>query len=197
VDCAFEKFYNNVEFLYGYEWFVRGCQFFDPVYSGLKITDAYNGDAGDGVVADSFFIAGPTNLTPVGGIRWESSGGLRIHGCKVNGRGSGKFTAGFDFKSTTLADGVTTEGPFVSNCSIENVSYGIDIGQLSTLGVLNYTVITGCQFGSISVYGIRVSCTGTGGTAFQKQTITGNVLAGTTAGIYLAHVNVSDRWGKH
>jgi hypothetical protein len=188
VDCSFDSFYVGFEFVSGYEWALTGCHFMNPVYAGMKINDAYSADAGDPVVSDSFFYAGPTNLTPQAAIRWESGGALKVHGCKVNSRGSARFTTGIDFQ---IKDGATTEGGYIVGNSIENVTYGIDVGQLgpSNTGVLNYMTVVGNQFGGVSAYSVRVKPTNTSVVMMQKFTVVGNVLTGGTAGCYVEHVN--------
>lgn len=193
VDCAFSNFYINVDIRNGYEWFVRDCQFFDPVYAGLKTDSLLNGDAGDPSIVGCMFIAGPTNLTPTAGLRWEGSGAPKVVGCKFNGRGSAKFTAGADFQ---VRDGTLTDGPYIGSCSLENSTYGIRIGNLgpANTGRINKTTITGCETAIIGQYAIYVAPHSSAQT--QSLSITGCTLGASVGAVYLSYTNVVTMTGN-
>ena len=131
IDVAVYNFYTNIDVVNGYEWFMTRLQIFDPVQHGIRLRGVALPDGGDGIISDSNIYSGPNNLTPLAGIQWESGGGPKMIGNKINARGTAKFTVGINF---AVADGVATSVAVVTGNSIENVGYGV-IVQCS--GVLN------------------------------------------------------------
>ena len=195
VDCDITGFYINLEFVHGYEWYVDRCHFFDPVYAGIKVRDVSVPDGGDGVIANSFIYAGPDNLTPTAGIQWESGGGLKVLGCKVNMRGTAKFTVGVNL---ACASGIATSIALITGNSIENVGYGVLVQHLgptpaSNTGTFQMVAVTGNQFVA-DTYAVAFSAGSTG--KFKNMVASGNVGQGTTSFFYVENVDMVNLTGN-
>jgi hypothetical protein len=144
IDVAVYNFYSNIDIVNGYEWFMTRLQIFDPVQHGIRLRGVALPDGGDGIISDSNIYSGPNNLTPLAGIQWESGGGPKFIGNKINARGTAKFITGINF---AVADGVGTSVVVVTGNSIENVGYGIILqcsGLLNT-GAFSNIAITSNQ----------------------------------------------------
>lgn len=187
IDCCIEGFYVGLNVEKGYYWKVDRCSFIDPVLYGIRIQDIGLVDGGDQTITNSDFTAGPNNLTPTAGIQWESGGGPKIIGCKVNITGSASFTVGFNFQ---ISDGATTSVAVVSSCSIENVTYGVlfQLSGVSNTGHFGKIVVIGNEFFGVSgtSYGFafapsvasridRIVCTGNIGSAATSLILLHNV----------------------
>jgi hypothetical protein len=174
VDCSFTKFWTCLEFINGYEWFVDRIHVFDPVKYGIRVRDVVLPDGGDGIIANSFIYAGPTNLTPTAGVEWESGGGLKMTGNKVNNRGSARFAVGLN---CAVTDGISTSVLVVVANSFENVDYGVLVQNLgpSNTGTFSKLTIASNEILAIQ-YGVAISAGATG--KISGVNITGNVGSG-------------------
>jgi len=172
VDCSFNGFWTNLEFVQGYEWYIDRCHFFDPVTFGIRLRDTDIADAGDGIISNCFIYAGPTHLTPTAGIQWESGGGIKVLGTKINRRGTtAKFTVGINFQ---VADGISTSVAVVTGNSIENTAYGVLVQQSAGgTGIFSKINISDNEIMTGSNYGIAVGPANTG--MISGVVIAGNV----------------------
>lgn len=140
-------FYDNVSFvIQGEYWTMEDCFMYEPVRYGLWLRNTQNGDAGDGVVQGCSFVC--INRLASAAIRYESGGGLKITGLKVNGRNpTGAFTTGVDL---ALADGVATADLLITTSSFENISgYAVRLGRVSggTNGTMSGFLISDNEIG--------------------------------------------------
>lgn len=183
-------FYDNLVFEQGLYYQVSKCWIFDPIRYGIRIrnTDAAGFDTGDQLIEGCTIAVAYTTRNPVSAIRWESGGGPRIIGCKVNGslQYTGQFANGVD---AAVADGTTVD-MVINGCSIENVTAaGIKVSQQGTTGSFARIMITGNEIGSGSIPdAIQVTANTAGNIA--DITITGNVVAiASRSGVWLEKIS--------
>lgn len=188
VDCTIDGFYRDFDIVNGYEWYVSRCHFFDPVRDAIRIQDVTLPDGGDGIISDSFIISGPNNLTPNAGIEWNSGGGLKVAGTKINCRGTSQFTVGVDF---AIADGATTSVGIVNGCSIENTTYGVIVQNQgpSNTGVFAKIVISSNEFFAAGGTGHDIAVVGGATGKISDITIADNICTGSLAGILLGNAD--------
>lgn len=142
VDVAVRGFYDNLDVDNAAEWYGHRCFSYDPVRYGWRVRNTGLPDGGDMGIIDCQIIAGPTNAAPTAAISWESGGGLRLIGCKVNNRTGGKFGTGL---STSM--GSPTGVLVVDGCSIENVTgNGINIVTTGS-ATFNNLVVANTEIG--------------------------------------------------
>lgn len=137
-------FYDCVSLEKGIYYQIRACYFLVPARYGLRIQNTEVADAGDGFVGDGcvFF---PKTSGSTAAIRWETGGGLKVNGVKININGAGKFTYGID---ASIPDGESTSVFLVEASSIENISTtGVNVTQQGTTGEFGKILVVGNEFG--------------------------------------------------
>jgi hypothetical protein len=146
--CMFIGFYKTVHVSSGFFYTVSNSMFLRPINVGLWLentaTNQY--DHGDMYVNGCTFS--PFGRTTNGGtaILWQSGGGLRLEGCKINGAtqpgypSTAKFTRGIDI-NTNIAVGSTSVIHIVGN-SLEGCLTDI-IRLTSTSGGVSKVTIVG------------------------------------------------------
>lgn len=184
-------FYDNIGIESGIYYVLRDCYSFDPARFGIRLRNTASGgfDTGDQVI-EGCTVAVVTNSrgNPLAGIRWESGGGPKIIGCKINGNATyaGEFAIGID---AAVADGGTTMVMSITGCSIENVSAaGIKVSQGGTTGAFGRVMIVGNEIGSGNIPdAIRCEASALG--FISDITISGNVAAvSTRCAVWLQNV---------
>jgi hypothetical protein len=116
LNISVRGFYDCINIEDGTMWEMASCMIIDPVRYGLYLRHTDSVDGGDWVIYGGAIIAGVRNASAA--IRWETGGGGRILGTKVNSYGTGHFTYGVD-ASIINAD---TTNMILSGLSIENVT---------------------------------------------------------------------------
>lgn len=188
--CRFVNFYDNVA-VEQYEYARIQCNLFlDPVHYGLQIRNLEVSDQGDvSLVSNVFSMSGHINRTATSAFQWESGGGLRAFGNKVNmgpRGGIGKFQTAFDIK---VADGVGTSVMLFEANSIENTQYGFLFqSQGSNTGQVSKIIISGNEIYVNTLNAPIVFAPAVTGRFYDIQ-IFGNHLHGGTYSISLAKVN--------
>lgn len=189
-------FYNNMSFEGGCYYEVTGCTILDPVNYGVYMTDVANQDYGEVQFHANTISLWNTSRTPAAAVRWESGGGLKFFGNKINGAfqpspGSataGLFRVGFDL---AIQDGLGTVDCLITGNSIENCfTAHIRVGQKgpSNTGSMRNIVITGneCGYGAPTTYGVLLQ---PGAFNFLGSVVvTGNVF------VNVPHCSIYAKW---
>jgi hypothetical protein len=182
-------FWNNVSFEQSEYANITDCIFMEPVNFGLWTRNLVVADQGDMTVSGTAFsYSGSVNRTGASAIKWESGGGLKFIGSKINmgPRGSGgKLAIGID---QAVANEISTSVFTVSGSSIENTtSVGILVRAQGTTGSLGKLAIDGNEF---SANGVAIDVEGASATVPLKSlAVTGNVIDGSRNAIYLKNVD--------
>lgn len=161
-------FYDCVNFDTGFYYTINDCRIYDPVRYGMYLRNTTPGqyDFGDQSITNTVFTSYFYNRNASAAVRWESGGGMKFVGNKINGNsqptpghgsgttaGGGKFGVGLDW---AVADGVSTVDLMVTGCSLENCTTAmVRAGLAGTTGYFSNIVITGNEIG----FGYA-SCTG-------------------------------------
>lgn len=116
-DITIMGFYIDLDVQDGAEGYCAGCFFYAAVKYALKLRHIDLPDAGDWGFVNCQFIASQHDADAA--LRWESGGGLRLIGCKMNARGSNKFFRGVD---ALFNSGVATSVFVCTGNSIENIN---------------------------------------------------------------------------
>lgn len=157
----------------GTYWIIESCFFNGPVRYGLFVSNAGAPDSGDGFVLGCHFDAtGVPRATATSAVRWESSGGIRIADCKINGNlGNGAFNTGVDF---AVSAGAATADLFVQDGSIENIGVtGIKFSRQSPgSGTVGMVHVQG-----VEMMGIQTMCVDIGA-GFTANVVSGNTFLG-------------------
>lgn len=194
--CMFIGFYNNVQ-MGGFYWSITDSAFFNSVNYGLYLL-AQSGeyDNGDQIIKGCVFskIGDGTKGSANGGdaVRWESGGGLKFIGNKINGGtlqvgypSAGKFDGGI---RCYAADGISTSGITINDNNIENcTTIGVEVklsGGANT-GVLSKITVNG---NSIGINGSGISISPQATAKISVVSIAGNVMTNVSAGIFLQNV---------
>jgi hypothetical protein len=128
----------------GIYYTIEASYFLLPIRYGIRIQDTAVADAGDGFIGSGTTIY-PRTTGSTAGIRWESGGGLKIQGVKINQNGAGKFVKGID---AAIADGAATSVFLVESNSVEGCSsIGIGVSQQGTTGAFGKVIIIGNEVG--------------------------------------------------
>ena len=163
-------FYDGILATNGIEWGITGCYFKRPVRYAINIACTSVPDAGDSYINNCEFI--PRIGGSVAAIFQQSSGGLKITGCKFNGGTGVKFT-----NQLYVAINGTTSDLLVSGNSFENFdSTAINI-SVSGASFSNIT-ITGNQFAGLGAKNNDIKIGG-----INPVIITGNVFTSITSSI--------------
>lgn len=139
--CSVRGFYINVDLVDGAEGYITDSSFYSPVLYGLKVRHVDLVDAGDHGIVNCQFIAETHNATAA--IRWESGGGLRLVGCKINARGSARFTYGLD---ASFGSGVETTVLIVTGGSFENTTSNQIRIVVASGAIFGLVTVAGCEF---------------------------------------------------
>lgn len=149
-------FFDNVQ-ANGVYWTVTGCHNYDPVRYGWYMPkgDTNYNDHGDMGITNSVFSGMFKSWNPTAFIRWESGGGLRLTGSKLNGGQQPYSPGGVAGKPAVcldiaVADGVQTGSFTISGNSISGgTTAQVRLGQTgSTLdGIISKISIVGNDIG--------------------------------------------------
>jgi hypothetical protein len=191
--CMFTGFWNNMQVNVGYFYSVAHTAFLAPVNYGLYMRNIGSGqfDHGDQVIDGCNFSKYGDTINGGTAVRWESGGGLRIIGSKVNAGtqpgypGTGFFDNGFVTEMTAGSTSVHT----ITGCSIEGfLTDGIRI-KGSTGTSFGKVAIAGCEFLASGNSGACITVDGVGTTTTNNIVITGNVGYGAGGGITLRNLS--------
>ena len=191
--CLFRDFWNNVQVDSGYFYSIRDSAFLAPVNYGCYMRNIapLQHDHGDQVLEGCNFSKYGDTIDGGTAVRWESGGGLRLVGCKVNaGTQPGYTDTGF-FENgfvTVMQPGGTSVHT-ITGCSVEGwLTHGSSVS-----GVANAT------FGKISIVGNEFLASGSGGAcvhadgnnmdSLDNLVITGNVGYGYSGGVMLYNLS--------
>lgn len=140
-------FYTNLNHQYGFGWTMRECVIANYIIAGVHIENIDNTDGGDfGIIDCDFYSAASTGAAFNRAIDWNSGGGLRFIGNKINaGVAAGLPSYGL---LLNVKDGVNTTVMLIEGNSIENVDIGIAVQQVgpSNTGKLRRIIVTGNEF---------------------------------------------------
>ncbi len=146
-------FYTCVDVAEGSSWWMRGCFVHNFVTTGLAIANGVVADNGDWSISDTQFWADARSSTAAA-ISQVSAGGGKITNCKFNLVGSSGGTLDRAI-NTGISGSVQTSILQVSNCSMENLTYGIVV---TTTG-------SGCQFNNVLISNCQIQTNGAGSVA--------------------------------
>ena len=171
-------FYDCVDINNGGIYSVRGCWIANPVRYGVRLRNDAQPDEGDGFIGDGTAIYATTR-DAFAAINWESGGGLKVSGVKINGNTpSGSFfISGIRFNTKT---GVSTSVAAIVGCSIENVGAGVNFERQSGNGTFATVAIVGNEIGAGAGTSYAVLCQSDG---FSQIEIAHNVIRDYTFGI--------------
>lgn len=155
-------FWDNVE-ARGVYWSMHACHLYDPVHYGLHVNNqgAAYVDHGDFGITGNIISAMYREYEAVAAVQWESGGGIRFVGNKINAAaqpGNGatrRFQYGlrFDARDDTATGDLVITGNSIANCSVALVR----ITQTGD-GYFGYFNITGNQInvGDDTCVGVHV-----------------------------------------
>lgn len=179
-------FYDNLSIDVAIYYQVEACHFLNAIRYGVRVRNTTVADAGDGFIGSGTVIY-PRNTGATSAIRWESGGGLKIEGVKININGAGEFAIGVD---AAIADAAATSVFLVEGCSIENCStIGVSVSQQGTTGIFGKVIITGNEFGPGGTIPTAVSVVSTTVGDITDVIINDNLIFATTNGIAIDGAN--------
>jgi len=193
------NFWNNVD-IRGQYYTVDSCHFFDYANYGalLKAPSAVYFDHGDQGIVNCAFLHYYRDHDGQSACRWESGGGLRFTGNKINGGYQVGFpTAGYNQVGLDIAvEANCNTGVFmITGNSLENCNTAcvrIRPQQTSTACIVERVIISGNEIFGGAV-GVQV---GTGGTAFAGYNFTRQVVIGdNTFATYLTPIEITSSNG--
>jgi len=161
-------------------WVVQNSKFINYIAAGIVVNNTNTADSGDSLITGSLINTSLSSGTAYA-INYQSSGGLKILGNKLNG---GKFGIFVGLTATASTSDLLITGNSIENETTANISLSRVSGSAQFLN----TVITGNQL-ALSPFGIVVDNSG----AFSVLTITGNTISITpagTAGISIASAGI-------
>ena len=142
-------------------WKVLNCNFIDYRVAGIQVANIYNSDSGDGMITNCLFETNPVSAGNAG-ILQNSSGGLKITGCKFLGASFGYRMAWTGAASSNLQ---------VVNNSFELMdTFAISLTRTSGTATFSLINITGNNF-SLSGFHIGTDSN----TWLSKIAVTGNI----------------------
>jgi hypothetical protein len=159
-------FWNNVA-ISGVYYMIDSCHFYDAVNWGVfaATSSAAYYDHGDQGIINCVFVGLTTTRSGAAAVRWESGGGLRFTGNKINGltqpgnASVGSWVVGLD---ACVADGVSTSVLVVTGNSIEACSgQCVLVHQKGTTGTFSKVVVVGNEL-AISGTALWLDCTTAG-----------------------------------
>lgn len=148
-------FWNGIQVDAGYYYTVDSCAILNPRNYGCYFRNTASGqfDHGDQGVVNSTITKYGDTVAGGTAIRWESGGGLRVIGCKINGWTQPGYTSTQRFARgihLAVADGVSTSVfPIVGN-SIENCTTSFveaNCAGPANTGEISKIVVTGNEIG--------------------------------------------------
>jgi len=142
-------------------WKVLNCNFIDYRVAGIQVANIYNSDSGDGMITNCLFETNPVSAGNAG-ILQNSSGGLKITGCKFLGASYGYRMAWTGASSSNLQ---------VVNNSFELMdTFAISLSRTSGTATFSLINITGNNF-ALSGFHIGTDSN----TWLSKIAVTGNI----------------------
>lgn len=137
-------FYDNLRIFDGTRWSVSDSNFYFPAHYGILIDNDANvislSDTGDNSIVGVNVVVNKSGVT---GIKYKSSGGLKIVNTKVNPSNAERVNVCIDLEASGDTDQL-----MISNCSLEGFS-GRAIKMSSPTGkVFDSTIIVGNQLRS-------------------------------------------------
>jgi hypothetical protein len=165
-------FYDCVDIDNGGMYAVRGCWIGNPVRYGVRLRNVALPDEGDGFIGDGTAIY-CTTRDATAGINWESGGGIKLNGVKINGNtaSGSNFGSGIRFNTAT---GVSSSVCTITGCSIENTTVAINFERQGASGTFASVTIVGNELGvgsGGSNYGVLMQSDG-----FTNVVIDDNVI---------------------
>lgn len=170
--CAVTGFYDCVGINNGGLWAISASYISNPVRYGIRIRNDATPDEGDGFIGNGTSIYA-INRDGAAGINWESGGGTKISGVKINGAPGGySFPVGIRYNCDGAAGGSSVGT--VTGCSIENVDTCIEMARQGASGVYHLVTIIGNEFG-YATDGFKVSTAG-----YANTIVSGNIFVTVT-----------------
>lgn len=159
VTCR--NFATGIYFKSASFWKVFQCNFIDYRVAGIQVANIYNADSGDAMITNCLFETDPVSLGNAG-ILQNSSGGLKITGCKFLGASYGYRMAWTGAASSNLQ---------VVNNSFELMdTTAISLTRTSGAATFSLINITGNNF-ALSGFHITTDSN----TWLSKIAVTGNI----------------------
>lgn len=159
VTCR--NFATGIYFKSASFWKVLNCNFIDYRVSGIQVANIYNSDSGDGMITNCLFETNPVSAGNAG-ILQNSSGGLKITGCKFLG-------ASFGYKMAWT--GAASSNLQIVNNSFELMdTFAISLTRSSGTATFSLINITGNNF-ALSGFHIGTDSN----TWLSKIAVTGNI----------------------
>lgn len=142
-------------------WKFLHCNFIDYRVAGIQVANIYNADSGDGMITNCLFETNPVSAGNAG-ILQNSSGGLKITGCKFLGASFGYRMAWTGAASSNLQ---------IVNNSFELMdTFAISLSRTSGTATFALINITGNNF-ALSGFHIGTDLN----TWLSKIVVTGNI----------------------
>ncbi len=161
TNVTFEDAPTGIEFQRASLWKITNCNFLAYTIAGVLVRNLNVADAGDSVIMGCVF----SNPFATGeGVLQQSSGGLRIIGCKFLGGNSG-YTLSYD-----SSNGGTSNLLIIGNSIEQMNSAGIVFANALGAATFSNVVIASNQFG-VAPRGISVDA----GITITEISITGNI----------------------
>ena len=188
-----DAFYNNIQYDAGFYYSIADCAILNPRNYGIYCRNtAFQGfDHGDQVIEGCTITKFGDTVAGGTAVKWESGGGLRFVGNKINGGNEPNYntTAKFvDGLSLAVADGYSTSNLIVTGNSIENCTGGgVLLKQLgpNNTGFFSKVVVTGNEI-AIGGTGVVLDMPASG--YGSLSTISGNVFTNLSASIFLRRI---------
>src|SRR5574343_46521 len=193
--CGFIGFWNGLQVDAGYFYTVRDSTFLAPRNYGAYLRNTASGqtDHGDWAVIGCNFSKYGDSTTGGTAIRWESGGGIRLVGNKINSGtqpgypSTGYWQRGIDI---ALTSGSTSVCVVVGN-SVEGMSTGDGIRVAGAAGTFHSITITGNEILQLDGTGTYacIRLDGSAMTSLSRASITANSCTG---GVPVVLNSVSD-----
>lgn len=185
-------FYDDIDFTAtsGPYPVMADCRLLDPVRYGVLYRNAQpSSDYGDAGFTNNTVVCTSTTRAGTAAVRWESGGGLRWIGNKINAAYAAPWQYGIKLAAATTASTsvLVISANSVENCSVAGIAIGAETGSS---GSFQSITITGNEIGTMhaAASGIVIAnATYAQGAQIRSATISGNVFnfweAGATAPI--------------
>jgi len=161
-NVIFRNFATGIHFRSASYWKVLNCNFFDYRVAGIQVQNIYNADSGDGAITNCVFQTNPVSIGNAG-ILQNSSGGLRITGCKFLG-------ASFGYRMQWTGVQASSNLQIVNNSFELMDTFAVSLGRVSGSATFKLINITGNNF---ALGGFFIGTDSN--TWLSKITITGNI----------------------
>ena len=190
--CLFSGFWNNIQVDSGYFYSIRNTAVLAPRNYGVYLRNTASGqhDHGDMLIEGCNFSK--YGDTTYGGtaVRWESGGGLRVVGNKINAGTQPGYTSTDFWENGIVAQMASgsTSVFVVSANSIEGFKVdGVRVGGDSGAS-FGQIAISGNEFLESASNSLMVKLDGTGMTALKGAVVMGNVGYGSGGGVGLTSI---------